>query len=103
MRACQNATRGNCRANAPKTAQLRALRCGWAAACAFPRIAGRDDIAAFVDRTGGYLKKYTEEVDGVTLTGPQIVQRAAQEFSVNPRSFFIRPTNFAGRPMRSVR
>jgi murein DD-endopeptidase MepM/ murein hydrolase activator NlpD len=43
------------------------------------------DIAAFVDRTGGYLKKHTEEVDGVTLTGAEIVQRVAQEFSVNPR------------------
>jgi LasA protease len=43
------------------------------------------DIAAFVDRTDGYLKKYTEKVDGVTLTGAQIVQRVAEQFSVNPR------------------
>ncbi len=43
------------------------------------------DIAAFIDRTPGYLRNYTEEVDGVTLTGAQIVQRVAQEFSVNPR------------------
>lgn len=43
------------------------------------------DIAAFIDRTDGYLKTYTEEVDGATLTGAQIVQRVAEQFSVNPR------------------
>jgi LasA protease len=43
------------------------------------------DLAAFIDRTNGYLKTYTEKVDGVTLTGAQIVQRAAEQFSVNPR------------------
>ena len=43
------------------------------------------DIAAFVDQTNGYLKTYTEKVDGVTLTGAQIVQRVAEQFSVNPR------------------
>jgi LysM repeat protein len=43
------------------------------------------DIAAFVEDTDGYLKTYTEEVDGLTLTGAQIVQRVSQQFSVNPR------------------
>ena len=43
------------------------------------------DIVAFIDRTDGYLKNYTEEVDGQTLTGAQIVQRVVEEFSVNPR------------------
>jgi murein DD-endopeptidase MepM/ murein hydrolase activator NlpD len=43
------------------------------------------DIAAFVDRTNGYLKTYTETVDGVMLTGAQVVQRVAEQFSVNPR------------------
>ena len=43
------------------------------------------DSAAFINQTKGYLKKHTEKVDGVTLTGAQIVQRVAQEFSVNPR------------------
>jgi murein DD-endopeptidase MepM/ murein hydrolase activator NlpD len=43
------------------------------------------DVAAFVDRTNGYLKTYTEKVDGETLTGAQIVQRVAKQFSVNPR------------------
>ena len=43
------------------------------------------DIAKFVDQTQGYLKNYTEKVDGVTLTGAQVVQRVAEQFSVNPR------------------
>jgi len=43
------------------------------------------DIADFVDHTDGYLKTYTEKVDGETLTGAQVVQRAAEQFSVNPR------------------
>ena len=43
------------------------------------------DIAAFIDRTNGYLKTYTEQVDGETLTGAQVIQRAAEQFSVNPR------------------
>lgn len=43
------------------------------------------DITAFIDRTNGYLKTYTEEVDGETLTGAQVVQRVAERFSVNPR------------------
>jgi LasA protease len=43
------------------------------------------DITAFVDRTDGYLKTYTEKVDGETLTGAQVVQRVAEQFSVNPR------------------
>jgi LysM repeat protein len=43
------------------------------------------DIQKFVDRTNGYLKTYTEELEGQTLTGAQIVQRVAEQFSVNPR------------------
>jgi LasA protease len=43
------------------------------------------DIAAFVNQTHGYLKTYTEKVDGVTLTGAQVVQRVSEQFSVNPR------------------
>jgi LasA protease len=43
------------------------------------------DLAAFVNQTRGYLKTYTEKVDGVTLTGAQVVQRVAEQFSVNPR------------------
>jgi len=43
------------------------------------------DISAFVMQQGGYLSTYAEEVDGVTLTGAQIVQRISYEYSVNPR------------------
>lgn len=43
------------------------------------------DVAAFVDRTSGYLKAFSEQVDGEWLTGAQIVRRVAQQFSVNPR------------------
>ena len=43
------------------------------------------DVTAFVDHTNGYLKSYTEEVDGEQLTGAEVVQRVAQQYSVNPR------------------
>ena len=43
------------------------------------------DIAAFIAHTNGYLKTYTETVDGEVLTGAQVIQRAAEQFSVNPR------------------
>lgn len=43
------------------------------------------DISAFVNQHYGYLKTYSENVDGVTLSGAQIVQRISYEYSVNPR------------------
>jgi murein DD-endopeptidase MepM/ murein hydrolase activator NlpD len=43
------------------------------------------DIAAFIKSKGGYLAQYQEEVDGVTLDGAQIIQKVAQNYSVNPR------------------
>lgn len=43
------------------------------------------DVDAFVKSQGGYLSQYTEEVAGETLTGVQIVERVANQFSVNPR------------------
>ena len=43
------------------------------------------DTASFVRQTGGYLAGYAEEVGDVTLTGIQIVERIAREFSINPR------------------
>ncbi len=43
------------------------------------------DIAAFVQSKGGFLSSYHEEVDGVSTSGAQIVQRVAQDYSVNPR------------------
>jgi hypothetical protein len=43
------------------------------------------DVEAFVRRKGGYLADYVEQVGGESLSGAQIVQRVAQNQSVNPR------------------
>lgn len=43
------------------------------------------NIQAYVSSQGGYLAYYTQEIDGQTLTGPQIVELIAQNYSVNPR------------------
>lgn len=43
------------------------------------------DVATFVDGQPGYLKHHREEVDGEFLSGVEIVQRVATEYSVNPR------------------
>ena len=43
------------------------------------------DTAAFVRAAGGFLNDYTETVAKQSLSGPQIVQRVADETSTNPR------------------
>jgi LasA protease len=43
------------------------------------------DVAAFVQSQDGYLTGYEEEVDGVMLSGAEILSRVALEYSVNPR------------------
>ena len=43
------------------------------------------DLAKFVHQQGGYLSTYREEVDERQMSGVKILQRVAQEFSVNPR------------------
>jgi murein DD-endopeptidase MepM/ murein hydrolase activator NlpD len=43
------------------------------------------DIAGFIASQNGFLASYVEEVDQQTLTGAQIIERVAREFSVNPR------------------
>ena len=43
------------------------------------------DVAAFVQSKGGYLSRYSEEYDGITYTGAQMVAVLAKEYSVNPR------------------
>ncbi len=43
------------------------------------------DIQTFVDKHGGYLSTYSEKVDGEYVSGAQIIQRVASEYSVNPR------------------
>jgi len=43
------------------------------------------EVEAFIQKQGGYLAYYTQEVDGATLTGAQIVVKVAHNYSVNPR------------------
>lgn len=43
------------------------------------------DIVLFVQQAGGYLGRYGEEIDGEIVNGALVVQRVAQELSVNPR------------------
>ena len=43
------------------------------------------DVNAFAQPFHGYLSAYVESVDGMTLSGPQIVQLIAERFSVGPR------------------
>ena len=43
------------------------------------------DVTAFVQKEGGYLAFYTQDVNGETLTGAQVVTLVAQNYSVNPR------------------
>ena len=43
------------------------------------------DVDNFVGTKAGFLAGYTQDVDGETLTGSQIVTLVAQNYSVNPR------------------
>ena len=43
------------------------------------------DTPSFVRAQDGFLASYQEEIEETTLTGIQIVERVAREFSVNPR------------------
>lgn len=43
------------------------------------------NIEDFVKKQSGFLFSYYEEVDGESLSGAQILQRIAQDYSVNPR------------------
>ena len=47
------------------------------------------DVGAFVDAQPGYLKQHREEVDQRFMSGAQIVQRVASEYSVNPKLLLI--------------
>jgi murein DD-endopeptidase MepM/ murein hydrolase activator NlpD len=44
------------------------------------------DVGTFVDGQGGYLALYTENVGGESLTGADIVERVAEDYSVGPRT-----------------
>lgn len=43
------------------------------------------EVASFVSERGGYLNNYTQDVDGRTLSGAQIVDEVSRNYSVNPR------------------
>lgn len=43
------------------------------------------DVIDFVTKQGAYLAGYTEEVNGALLSGAQIVDMVAKNYSVNPR------------------
>lgn len=39
----------------------------------------------YINSRPGYIRQYTEEIDGQTYTAAQVLMRIAQEYSVNPR------------------
>ena len=43
------------------------------------------NITEFIQEQGGYLSVYSELVDDIPMSGAQIVERIAQEYSLNPR------------------
>jgi len=43
------------------------------------------DLDTFVNEKNGYLAAYSEIVDGIYLSGMEIVKRVALEYSINPR------------------
>ena len=43
------------------------------------------DVNAYVQKQAGYLAFYTQDVNGQTLSGAQVVMLVAQNYSVNPR------------------
>jgi murein DD-endopeptidase MepM/ murein hydrolase activator NlpD len=43
------------------------------------------DVEEFINSRGGYLSSYEEEVEGQLISGGEIMERVAREFSVNPR------------------
>ena len=48
-------------------------------------LAAQTDVQALIRSKGGYLAKYTQDVNGQTLDGAQVVVQAALESSINPR------------------
>lgn len=43
------------------------------------------DLPGFIQGRGGYLASYSDEIDGTSYSAVEIIQRIAQEYSVNPR------------------
>jgi hypothetical protein len=51
----------------------------------FSPSANNFNVEVFINQAGGYLAGYVQKVSGIELTGAQIVQRVAENTSVNPR------------------
>jgi murein DD-endopeptidase MepM/ murein hydrolase activator NlpD len=58
------------------------------------------DLPSFIDEQGGILSGYFEEVDGVQMSGAEIVQKISEDFSVNPR-LLIAVLEYTGGWVRS--
>ncbi len=43
------------------------------------------DIAAYIQEQGGFLSTFQEQVNGEIISGAEIVERVASDFSINPR------------------
>ena len=43
------------------------------------------DLPAYIQRMGGYLAGYSQDVDGEIMTGTEVVTFVARNYSVNPR------------------
>ncbi len=43
------------------------------------------DIGNFIQNQNGYLATYTQDVNGQTLSGAQVITQVSQDYSVNPR------------------
>jgi murein DD-endopeptidase MepM/ murein hydrolase activator NlpD len=54
------------------------------------------DIAAFIKKQDGYLADYQEYVNGQSLTGAEIVELVAEQFSVGPRLLLALLEHYGG-------
>jgi len=54
------------------------------------------NIKEFIESKGGYLVGYTEYVAGQQLSGPEIVERVSQQFSVGPRLLLALLEHYGG-------
>jgi murein DD-endopeptidase MepM/ murein hydrolase activator NlpD len=54
------------------------------------------NVAEYVNNRGGYLSTYYESVDGEELTGSQVVERVARQFSIGPRLLLALLEHYGG-------
>ncbi len=43
------------------------------------------DVLTYANERDGFLTRYSENIDGVATSGPEILQRFAENYSINPR------------------